>query len=233
MLLFVTTNQTPPSPGAAAPNVPQASGGTTGGRAPRGSARAALIAAAHQLVRRQGYAATTVDQICAAAGVTKGAFFHHFASKEALAIGAIEGWTDRARPLFELPPHTRLEDPLDRLLGHIDFRLSMLDGPTEDYTCFVGTMVQEAYSTSDAIRKACEASFSAYCAALSPDVQQAIDRYGAPDGVTAPGLAQHVQSVLQGAFILAKSTNDPAIARESVTHLKRYIAMLFERGAAS
>jgi len=237
MSIRMTTNQTPPTspalPDAAARTVPQAGGGTPGGRAPRGSARGALIAAAHQLVRRQGYAATTVDQICAAAGVTKGAFFHHFASKEALAIGAIEGWTDRARPLFELPPHTRLEDPLDRLLGHIDFRLSMLDGPTEEYTCFVGTMVQEAYATSDAIREACEASLSAYCTALAPDVQAAIDRYGAPEDVTALGLAQHVQSVLQGAFILAKSTNDPAIARESVTHLKRYIAMLFQRGTAS
>ena len=225
----MTTNRTSPSPGAAAPIVPRASGGTSGGRAPRGSARAALIAAAHQLVRRQGYAATTVDQICAAAGVTKGAFFHHFASKEALAIGAIEGWTDRARPLFELPPHTRLDDPLDRLLGHIDFRLSMLDGPTEDYTCFVGTMVQEAYATSDRIRAACEASINAYCEALAPDIQAAMDLYGVPDDITAIGLAQHVQSVLQGAFVLAKTTNDPAIARGTVTHLKRYVRMLFGR----
>ncbi|BBB10764.1 TetR/AcrR family transcriptional regulator [Sphingopyxis sp. FD7] len=233
----MTTNQTPPTspalPDAAARAVPQAGGGTPGGRAPRGSARAALITAAHQLVRRQGYAATTVDQICAAAGVTKGAFFHHFASKEALAVAAAEGWTDRARPLFELPPHTRLDDPLDRLLGHIDFRLSMLGGPTEDYTCFVGTMVQEAYATSEAIREACEASLNAYCEALVPDIEAAFDRHGKPEGVTAIGLARHVQAVLQGSFILAKSANDPAIARESVTHLKRYVAMLFARNGAA
>ena len=43
----------------------------------------------------------------------------------------------------------------------------------------------------------------------------------------ALGLAQHVQSVLQGAFVLAKTTNDPAIARGTVTHLKRYVRMLF------
>src|SRR3546814_15826735 len=71
-----------------------------------------------------------------------------------LAVAAAEGWTDRARPMFEMPPHVHLDDPLGRLLGHIDFRLAMLDGPTEDYTCFVGTMVQEAYATSDRIRAA-------------------------------------------------------------------------------
>ncbi len=196
-------------------------------RAPRGQARAALIAGAHSMVRKQGYAATTVDQICAAAGVTKGAFFHHFASKEALAVAAAEAWTERARPMFEMPPHTQLDDPLARLIGHIDFRFAMLDGPVEEFTCFVGTMVQEAFATSEPIRAACEASIAAYCAALVPDIAAAIDVYDAPEDVTALGLAQHIQAVLQGSFILAKTTNDPAIARESVTHLKRYIRMLF------
>ncbi|WP_235303207.1 TetR/AcrR family transcriptional regulator [Sphingopyxis sp. MWB1] len=196
-------------------------------RTPRGSARDKLIAAAHQTVRKQGYAATTVDQICAAAGVTKGAFFHHFESKEALAVAAAEGWTERARPMFEMPPHTKLEDPLDRLLGHIDFRLAMLEGPVEDFTCFVGTMVQEAFATSDAIRRACEGSINAYCEALAPDIEAAITRHGISHGVSAISLAHHVQAVLQGAFIMAKTTNDPAIARDSVTHLKRYILLLF------
>ena len=196
-------------------------------RAPRGSAREKLIAAAHQEVRRNGYAATTVDQICAAAGVTKGAFFHHFESKEALAVAAAQAWTERARPMFEMPPYTKLEDPLDRLLGHLDFRFSMLHGPIDGFTCFIGTMVQEAYATSEPIRLACEASIAAYCDALVPDIAAAMARYGAPDGMTALDLAHHIQSVLQGGFVLAKTTNDPAIARESVAHLTRYVRMLF------
>ncbi len=47
----------------------------------RPSARIKLLEAARTLIRTKGFAATTVDDLCAAAGVTKGAFFHHFDSK--------------------------------------------------------------------------------------------------------------------------------------------------------
>jgi TetR/AcrR family transcriptional regulator, transcriptional repressor for nem operon len=194
------------------------------------SARSKLIDAAHQIVRRKGYAGTSIDDICAAAGVSKGAFFHHFASKEALAVAAAEQWTVRAAPLFDAPCGAPLEDPLDVVLAHIDLRFSMLAGPAEDYTCFVGTMVQEAFATSDAIRAASDVSITAYAERLAIDIQRAIDRHGVPHGVTAQSLAYYVQAVLQGAFVLAKAKNDSAIARDAVSHLKRYVLILFGRG---
>ena len=198
--------------------------------APAISARIKLLDAAHSVVRRKGYAATSVDEICTAAGVTKGAFFHHFASKEALGVAAAEQWTNRAAPMFEFPPYTKLADPLDRYLGHIDFRLALLEGPVADFTCFVGTMLQESFATSDPIRAACDASISAYCERLAIDIQQSIDRYETTEPVTALSLAHHTQAVLQGAFIMAKAKNSPEIARDSVAHLKRYVEMLFKRG---
>jgi TetR/AcrR family transcriptional regulator, transcriptional repressor for nem operon len=200
----------------------------------RPNARTKLIDAAHMLVRRKGYAATSVDEICAEAGVSKGAFFHHFASKEALGVAAAQQWTARAAPLFELPPYTRLEDPLERLLGHIDMRMAMIAGPADGFTCFVGTMVQETFASSDALRVASEASITAYCEALSVDIQAAIDRHGISKSVTAMNLAWHIQAVLQGAFVIAKATGEPELARSSVAHLKHYVAMLFgkpEKGA--
>lgn len=200
----------------------------------RGDARAALLDAAHKVVRRKGWSATSLDELCATAGVTKGAFFHHFASKEALGVAAAGQWTARAQHLiFELPDYLRIEDPLERVLGHIEFRLAMIVGPAEDYSCFVGTMVQESFATSDALRAASDASITAYSERLAEDFQQAIDRYGPADGVTALGLAYHVQAVLQGAFVVSKAKGDPAYARDTVIHLKRYVSMLFGKEPAS
>ncbi len=192
------------------------------------SARSKLLDAATTIVRQKGYAATSIDDLCKAAGVTKGAFFHHFPSKEALAVAGAQVWTDHAQArIFTDAPWMQPADPLDRLLAHIEFRLAMLDGPVEGFTCFVGTMVQEAFATNDNIRAACDASITAYATRLAEDIQPAIDLYGIGHGVTALGLAYHIQAVLQGAFILAKARGDPAIARASVTHLKRYVEMMF------
>ncbi len=192
------------------------------------NAKSKLLDAAMTLVREKGYAATSIDDLCKAAGVTKGAFFHHFPSKEALAVAGAQAWTDHAEArIFTDAPWMQPEDPLSRLLAHIDFRFAMIDGPVEGFTCFVGTMVQEAFATNDNIRAACDASITAYAERLAEDIQPAIDRYGIRDGGTALGLAYHIQAVLQGAFILAKAKGDPAIARASVTHLKRYVEMLF------
>lgn len=53
---------------------------------------AGLISAARQLMLRQGYAATGINEICREAGVSKGAFYHFFESKEALTIAALESF---------------------------------------------------------------------------------------------------------------------------------------------
>ena len=88
------------------------------------SARTHLLNAAFSLIRAKGYSATSVDDLCRAAGVTKGAFFHHFKSKEELAVAAAQHWSDVTGALFAAAPYHALPDPLDRVLGYLDFRMA-------------------------------------------------------------------------------------------------------------
>jgi TetR/AcrR family transcriptional repressor of nem operon len=193
----------------------------------RGDARTRLLEAARDVIRAQGFAATSLADLCDAAGVTRGAFFHHFESKEALGVAAAHFWTETTTELFRNAPYHGHPDPLARVLAYIDFRRAIIDGDIAKWTCLAGTMAQEVFATHAAIRDACGASILGHAATLVPDIQAAMDaRRMAPEW-TAEGLARHTQAVLQGAFILAKATGDPAIALESVDHLRRYVEMLF------
>jgi TetR/AcrR family transcriptional repressor of nem operon len=198
-------------------------------RPPSGGARNKLIEAAFSIIRQKGYAATSVDELCARAGVTKGAFFHHFPSKDSLAVAAVNQWSEMSIALFTAAPYHHFDDPLDRILGYLDFRKAMLRGEVADFTCLAGTMVQEVYGTHTDIRHACDASISGQAATLESDIADAKKRYHIRAAWTAESLALHTQAVLQGAFILAKAKDSAAVAEASIDHLRRYVELLFRR----
>lgn len=194
----------------------------------RGSARMALLDAAHKLVRRKGWHATTVDDLCAEAGVTKGAFFHHFASKEDLGVAAARHWTAVTAPLFANAAYQQKRDPLQRIFGYLDFRATLAEGPLEAITCFAGTTVQEVFATSESMRAALGATITDHAALLARDFAAAIERHPPRMKVTAGDLALYTQTVLQGGFVLAKSTGDQAPLRDAIAHLKNYLRLLFK-----
>ena len=131
--------------------------------------------------------------------------------------------------MFREAEYHAANDPVDRLLAYVDFRKALLKGELPEFTCLVGTMVQEVYETHPELREACEGSIWGHASTLEPDIAEAMRMYGVRGEWTARSLALHTQAVIQGAFILAKAHGGAEVAVESVEHLRRYIEMLFGR----
>lgn len=189
-----------------------------------------FLNAAMRMFRERGYEAATIEDVCATAGLTKGSFFHHFGSKEELALAAAQHFAEMAEGLFARASYRAFDDPLARVLGYIDFRREILLGELPEFTCLLGMLVQETYATREAIRQVCDRYISEHAATLVADIEAAKQEHCPGASWSPDSLALYTQAVLQGAFVLAKAKNGPEVASDCVGHLRHYFELLFQPG---
>ena len=202
-------------------------------QAPAASSRQRLLDAALHEFRSRGYAATTVEDLCRAAGVGKGSFFHHFPGKEALALEAVNHWNAMTGALFAQAPYHAPADPRERVLAYVDFRAALLQGELADFTCLLGTIVQETWDSHPALRDACRQGIELHASTLVDDIAWAKAEYAPQADWSPQSLALFTQAALQGAFILAKAQGGAPAASDVVSHLRRYIESLLPPPPAS
>ena len=185
-----------------------------------------ILNAALQVIRTKGYTATTIDDICAGAGVTKGSFFHHFGGKVELALATVEHWNTMTGDLFATAPYQQIADPRERLLAYIDFRTQLVQGDLPDFTCLLGTMVQETFETSPPIREACHSGMAQHAQTVAVMAAAAKVRYASDADWDPEALAWYTQAVIQGAFILAKAQGSPRMALGCIDQLRNHVAAM-------
>ena len=186
-----------------------------------------LLAAGTELFRRDGYVATTVDEICSRAGVTKGAFFHHFATKEALAEACLARWDRQAVARDEAAPFQAVKDPRKRVLACMNYYIGLFSNALLLKSCLVGTTVQEVSQTHPALRDAAHACFAGVEERFKALLDDACGkRIKKPDTAS---LARLWMATIQGSFILAKASQDESVIPRTLEHVKDYIGMQIQK----
>ena len=191
-----------------------------------------LVEASVSLVRNQGYHATTVDDICTAAGVTKGGFFHYFKSKEDVAKAAIEWFGETKAREIRAAAFSQLPDPLDRINGRLDYAKESAGGPHRvTRGCPIGMIALELASTHPALRNVCQDYFSRLAKDLANDFAEAKALH-APDADFDPqNVAMLFVSMMQGSMMLAKTAEANTVLMENVEQFRRYVKSLFNQPA--
>lgn len=194
--------------------------------------RARLIHAAIELILHQGFAATTVDQICTAAGLTKGSFFHHFPNKEALGLSALQAWGQVGTALYTPAWHDEQSDPLVAIGRFLDIMSGFtLEGSV--CTCVVGMMSQETAQSNETLRAQAAHELTDWTLQTARLITDAKNRHCPAAAFEPEALAWQLNALWQGSMLVGKTVQRPEIIRANLEFARAWLAGFFPQEVRS
>lgn len=187
----------------------------------RQTAKQKIINAAQQLMVGQGYTATTVDEIVACAGVAKGSFYHAFASKETLALVALEDYFKRGMGVIGGGNYRHEPDAVRRLYGFMDY-VQEIGGELWQHGCLLGSITLELADSYPKLIDKVDALFQEMEARIASLFQPALEAKGIKNP-TGEALGRHMLVVIEGAIIMAKSHRNTGYLNEALNHFRAYV----------
>ena len=187
-----------------------------------------LLDAAQELMLAKGFAATTVEEICEQAKLTKGSFFHYFESKEELGKVLLERFCNTGDQLHRSLGGTE-RDPLKRVYHYLDGVIKLSKDSEMRKGCLLGTFAQELCDSHPAIRQQCAKGFGAWAARFGEELAHAKARHAPKASFNPKELAEHLIAIMEGSLILGKAQNNMQAMERNLRHYKRYLQSLFGR----
>ena len=193
--------------------------------------REKILDAAQALILDHGFAATTVDAVVGRAGITKGAFFHHFTSKSDLARALVERYAalDRAHLDERLARARKLSsDPLQQVLLLIALFEEEFASHQEPFGgCLFASYIYEAKLFDEATLEVLRDSTLLWRRVMLEALEKVAARYPPRREVDMEALADLFYSLTEGAFIMTRTLGDKSLLGRQVRHLRTYLELLF------
>jgi TetR/AcrR family transcriptional repressor of nem operon len=193
--------------------------------------RERILDSAERLVIDQGFAATTVDAVLSGAGATKGAFFHHFASKAELARALVDRYAAQdvaALEDFMARAEAESDDPAEQAVAFVRlFEEAADELAGAQPGCLYVSYVYEKQLFDDGTNDIIVDAVVAWRERLRQKLEEAAAAHPPRLPVDLGSLADQVFTVFEGGFILARTMRDPTHLRTQLTHLRHYLELLF------
>ena len=188
---------------------------------PKPNVKEQLVATSLSLLHSRGFNATSVQDITAAAGVPKGSFYNHFASKEALGLEVLQRYSQHAGELASALRDRSLT-PLQRIQQYFTDFIASNEAAEFDCGCMLGNFSTELSNQVPAIRQQARDSFGQSAGALAAVIAEGQRDGSIGNTYSAAELADFVVDAWQGAVLRSK-------AERSREPLDRYARMMLGR----
>ncbi len=187
---------------------------------------------AEALTLEKGFAGMSIDDILRATEITKGAFFYHFKTKAELARALVERYRENDYKLFEQfskRADELSEDPLQSMLIFLKLFEEFIEQMEEPPAgCIFASYVYEIYQFDVGIREFIADGFKEWHKLYEHRIEQIIKKYPPKIEVDAKELAEMIVCIIEGGFILSKSSQDSQVIARSSRQFRRYLKLIFE-----
>jgi TetR/AcrR family transcriptional repressor of nem operon len=186
--------------------------------------RKRLLQAAFQEVYKSGFQSTDLDTILDAAGVTKGALYHHFANKEALGYAVVdEVITEITREKW-LEPLKKSANPISTLI-----RIVLGTSLRADHVaggCPLNNLAQEMSPLDEGFRKRLAKVFALWHDAIEDALRDGQKLGLVKKDVNPDETATFLMAAYEGYISLSKNSQDARVLRAGNKGLARYLETL-------
>ena len=187
--------------------------------------RQKLIEAAIRLILKRGYNATTVDDICAEAKITKGSFFHHFKNKEEIGQAAVKAWGEFGQSIYA-EAWKQPGEPLEEIHRLFNIMEGITRRP-EPCVCLVGMMAQEMSIENPEFREACARELEVWTEMFRSRLQTAQKQLKPAVKFDPDQVAWFLNSIWQGSILIGKARQSAKMISSNIKLARVYVDSLF------
>jgi TetR/AcrR family transcriptional repressor of nem operon len=190
--------------------------------------RGKILQAAARLFALQGYHETTLEEALEAAGVSKGAFFHHFRGREDLGFAVLDWHMEERRRVLDAIeqqlPLAEEADPLQRVFRRLDAIQEMIRRrERRKGGCIIGNLSTALSDCHDSFRKRLAECFDQMAREFQPHLEAAARALRPPRRPRARELARYIVTVIEGAIMQARTLDDPRLLPRQFALLKEHL----------
>src|SRR5215203_4779625 len=191
-----------------------------------------ILDAAQRLVLERGFAGTSVDAVLSEASVTKGGFFHHFPSKQALGLALVERYAAvdlQALEDFMGGAEASSDDPAEQLVAFVRrFEEAAVELAAVQPGCLFASFVYERALAAPGTEEIIAHSIETWRKRVLAKLEQAAEAHPPAIDADLPSLADQIFTTFEGGFILARAMGEPDHLRRQLAHVRQYLELLFQ-----
>lgn len=185
-----------------------------------------ILQAAAAEIHRQGFQAASIAHILADTGLTKGALYHHFPSKQTLGLAVVDEVIRTGLEARLLTPMREADEPLDTLLAYMDSRIRNMTDDAFVLGCPLNNLVQEMSPVNDEFKMHLNHILQTWQAVIEQALIKGQAQNRIRGDVDCEAAALFIVSAWEGCWGMAKNRQSAQTYRTCMAQLRQFVLSL-------